>query len=85
MPLDFATSEDIHAARPDVPIQTIRRHMRAGAPWFPGARRIGRSLVVPLDEAERYVERYARYTREAGADAAPPDASAPADPPTCKV
>lgn len=76
---DFATPEDIHAARPDVPLQTIRRHMRDGAPWFPGARKAGRSWICPVNEAEAYVEKYARYTRT-GADA-PLQASAPADPP----
>jgi hypothetical protein len=84
---DFATAADIHGARPDVPIQTIRRHMRVGAPWFPGARTVGRTLVVPLNEAEAYVEKYARYARqnEAGADAHPSGTSAPVPPPPCKV
>lgn len=61
---DLATSEDIHASRPDVPIQTIRWQMRKGAPWFPGARRIGRTWTVPIDEAEYYVENYERYGRK---------------------
>lgn len=66
----FATSDDIRDARPDVPIQTIRRHMRQGAPWFPGARLIGRTWTVPVGEAENYVEQYQRYARKEGPDAA---------------
>lgn len=60
---EHATSEDIHAVRPDVPLQTIRLHMRQGAPWFPGALRVGRTWVVPVDEAENYCENYKRYGR----------------------
>lgn len=62
--MQYVTPEEIHAARPDVPPHTIRRHIRAGAPWFPGALQIGRSWVVPLDEAEAYVEKYVRYERQ---------------------
>lgn len=79
-PEDFATPEDIHSARPDVPLQTIRRHCRDGR--FPGAVQVGRSWVIPAGEAEEYVSTYQRYARtDAGADTPSPVVSAPADPP----
>lgn len=59
----YVTTEDIHAARPDIPLQTIRLHVRQGAPWFPGAVRVGRTWVVPFAEAEFYCEKYQRYGR----------------------
>jgi hypothetical protein len=76
----MATSEDIHSARPDIPVQTIRRHMREGAPWFPGARLIGRTWVVPLAESLDYVENYTRYARTAEGASDPPRAPAPSSP-----
>lgn len=77
MPDDFATTEDIAAVRPDVPLQTIRHHIRQGGPWFPGARQVGRTWVVPLAEAENYCANYQRYARGAGD---PLDAPAPTSP-----
>lgn len=78
-PEDFATPEDIHSARPDVPLQTIRRHLRDGR--LPGAVMIGRSWVIPADVAEEYVRTYERYGRtDAGSDT-PHPVSDPADPP----
>lgn len=80
---DYATPEDIHSARTDVPLQTIRRHMRNGT--IPGAVKVGRSWLVPAAAAEEYVQNYARYARtETGPDASPPEASDPVDPPEGK-
>lgn len=80
-PEEFATSEDISAVRPDIPLQTIRRHLRNGT--IPGARRVGRTWVAPSDAAADYVRTYARYARnnDAGSDASPPETSDPAHPP----
>jgi len=79
-PEDFATPEDIHAARPDVPTDTIRRRMRSG--MIPGAVKLGRSWVVPVSVAEEFAETYQPYTRKsAGPDAHPPVTSGPTDPP----
>lgn len=76
MPLDFATPEDVHAARPDVPLQTIRRHCRDGV--IVGAIKVGRSWLIPIDSAETYVRTYARYARnEQGSGADPQDAPDP--------
>lgn len=78
-PEDLATPEDIHSARPDVPLQTIRRHLRNGT--IPGAVKIGRSWVVSASAAAEYVEHYQRYARtDVGSDA-PPGSSDPTDPP----
>lgn len=80
MPEEIATAEDIHAARPDVPIGTIRNQMRQGAPWFPGSRLIGRTRVVPVSEAEEYVAKYQRYARQdqgAGDPLMPPAPTTP--------
>lgn len=84
-PVSFATPEDIHSARPDVPLQTIRRHMREGV--IPGAVKIGRSWVVPLEAAEEYVSNYLRYARkpEAGSDPTPPVGPTPPVPPEEKA
>jgi hypothetical protein len=79
-PDDFATPEDIHAARPDVPLDSIRRHCRDGVIR---AVKVGRSWVIPEAEALRYVRTYQRYARnndEAGA--VPPDAPASTVPPS---
>jgi hypothetical protein len=77
---EYATPEDIHDARPDVPTNTIRRHMRSGV--IPGAVKAGRSWIVPVEHAEEYVRTYARYARnDVGVDAHPSDASTPTDPP----
>lgn len=79
-PEEFATPEDIYAVRPDVPLQTIRRHLRNGT--IPGARKIGRSWVVPVEAAAEYIRSYERYARsETGSDTPPLEASDPADPP----
>jgi capsular polysaccharide biosynthesis protein len=81
MPDEIATSEDIHAVRDDVPLQTIRRLMRQGAPWFPGAVLVGRTRVVPVREAEYFAEHYARYARkDSGSGDLPPEAPDPLRP-----
>lgn len=80
MTSDFATPEDVHSARPDVPLQTIRRHCRDGV--IPGAVKFGRSWIVPMDSAVAYVKTYRRYARtEEGAGASPLETPAPTDPP----
>lgn len=79
-PEEFATPEDIAAVRPDVPLQTIRRHLRNGT--IPGARKVGRSWVVPVAAAAEYVRTYERYARnDVGPDTSPPAVSDPASTP----
>jgi hypothetical protein len=81
-PDNFATPEDIRDARPDLSLETIRRHMRNGT--IPGAVKFRRAWLVPIAAAEDYCRNYQHYGRtdnETGPGAHPPVTPGPADPP----
>lgn len=59
---DFATPEDIRAARPDLSLETIRRCCRTGV--IPGARLVGRSWAIPERSALDFVATFERYGRK---------------------
>lgn len=69
-PPPFVTPEDIHEVRPDLSLETIRRHCRRGV--IPGAVKVGRSWAVPATAAAAYVETYERHTQNRSP--APPQA-----------
>lgn len=73
----LVTPEQIHEARPDLSLETIRRHCRPGGPLAAVAVKVGRSWAVPADDAAAYVEDYERHAQSKRTPDAPPGAGGP--------